>query len=409
MQLESLRERNLRLGNRQMVAKITAMKEAANHPTSCSASTAAPPLTAVVVTEKSLGSNAEQQQQLQQRRPSRRDRKYSDGIVMKPYVNNILANMTDKIVCATFQEELQSPPSSVGVPQGEGSHGVVGQHKEGPLGARGKDPNLRNSVSNEENIGKGGERSAGDVSHLRKSASREETIDSAEDNRGREVSVLEKTDSKKPADKRKKGEQVHPLVKPDCKDSSGLPTCQDSKVSPPNDYVRCNSSDASSGSGDTVAVGLRDACGKSKASCGRCVSRSSHNSSHNSSHSSSSRSDAAAKNSSDSEDLKPLGYRSAEFLLRKSVSTELSERFCRSLEYLDEGSSRCGGPAGGPGGCGGHDEDLNIEDRSVRSAHSTPRRSQGRRFREVRDPERARAFILHSLSDRATLTDEVTV
>lgn len=98
-----------------------------------------------------------------------------------------------------------------------------------------------------------------------------------------------------------------------------------------------------------------------------------------------------------------LGYRNADFLLRKSISSELTERVCRSLEYLDEGSAirQSGSPVG-------LEEDQN-EDRSVRSAHSTPRRSQGRRFREVRDPDRARAFILYSLSDRATLTDEVTV
>ncbi|XP_071513785.1 uncharacterized protein [Panulirus ornatus] len=410
VQLESLRERNLRLGNRQMVAKITAMKDAANLPSSCSSSTPAPqppPITAVVVTEKNLGSAADQQQQQQQKRPSRRDRNYSDGIVMKPYVNNILANMTDKIVCATFHEELTAPPPSAGALQGEGSPSSVGPYKEGPLGARGKDPNLRNSVSHEDNIGSG-ERRVGDVSHLKKSASsREETIECADDGRGRDANPLKKTETKKPTDKRKKGKEVQLSRQPDCQDSPGLPNSPDSKASPPIDYVRCNSSDASSGSADTGSVGPRDTRGAGKASGGRCVSRGSQSSSSQSSSSSSS--DAAAKGSYGSKDLKPVGYRSAEFLLRKSVSTELSERFCRSLEYLDDGGSRCGGSAGGTGGCGAADEDLSLEDRSVRSAHSTPRRSQGRRFREVRDPERARAFILHSLSDRATLTDEVTV
>lgn len=104
MQLEALKERNLRAGNRGMAAKIKAMQDAANTASFTSAPSA-PPVTTVVVSEKKE-SNVEREQR---RAESRREKKCNDGIIMKPYVNNILANMTDKIVCATFKDEIPSP------------------------------------------------------------------------------------------------------------------------------------------------------------------------------------------------------------------------------------------------------------------------------------------------------------
>lgn len=149
-----------------------------------------------------------------------------------------------------------------------------------------------------------------------------------------------------------------------------------------------------------------DTCGVSSGSCGQFGSG------NTSCGSSSSRSHLDTAAGSLTSPTKSLDYQASasEFLQRKKFSADLSDRVCRSLECLDEGGARClGGAGGGSGCCGGTGSDLGLEDRSVRSAHSTPRRSQGRRYREVKDPERARAFILYSLSDRATLTDEVTV
>ncbi|KAK8734404.1 hypothetical protein OTU49_006171, partial [Cherax quadricarinatus] len=165
-QLESLREKNLRLGNRQMVAKLTAMQEAAKNTTTTTVSS----VTTAIVTEKN-GRSAEQQQQQQpqqlllqphqqQRRRSQRERKYSDGIVMKPYVNSILANMTDNITCTSFQGEGETPIS------------VVCPRDETRVNVGVKNVNLlRKSVSKEEILDKGGGRQGNGFCHLRKSAS----------------------------------------------------------------------------------------------------------------------------------------------------------------------------------------------------------------------------------------------
>ncbi|XP_063601661.1 probable G-protein coupled receptor CG31760 [Penaeus indicus] len=272
MQLEALKERNLRAGNRGMAAKIKAMQDAANTASFTSAPSA-PPVTTVVVSEKKE-TNAERELR---RAESRREKKCNDGIIMKPYVNNILANMTDKIVCATFKDEIPSPT------------------KVSPDLAQQR---WREDMDEEE---------------------------------------LSRTSYSAPHD------------------TSETASCRCQSVSHEN-LCTCETKSE----GDT-------------------------------------------KSDSEAKDLKAMGCRSAEFLLGKSVSSEgtadLSERVCRSLENLDDTSAR-GGPVG--------ECDLSLEDRSVRSAHSTPRRNQGR-FREIRDPDRARAFILYSLSDRATLTEEVTV
>ncbi|XP_064117998.1 LOW QUALITY PROTEIN: uncharacterized protein LOC135223490 [Macrobrachium nipponense] len=113
MQLEILKDRNLRIGNKVLFAKIVAMQEAANNAARVAAP---PPATTVVITEKKNNNNSAEisnNSDKQNRKPSRRERKYSDGIVMKPYVNNYLANMTDKIVCATFQDDLGAATSPV--------------------------------------------------------------------------------------------------------------------------------------------------------------------------------------------------------------------------------------------------------------------------------------------------------
>lgn len=52
-------------------------------------------------------------------------------------------------------------------------------------------------------------------------------------------------------------------------------------------------------------------------------------------------------------------------------------------------------------------EGLLDHDRSSRSAQSTP--NQMTRLRVIRDPDKARAFILYNLADRAKLSSEVTV
>lgn len=312
MQLEALKERNLRAGNRGMAAKIKAMQDAANTASFTSAPSA-PPVTTVVVSEKKE-SNVEREQR---RAESRREKKCNDGIIMKPYVNNILANMTDKIVCATFKDEIPSPTKVSPVKEeedrrAEGGGGGGGPPKKDCNTADGEHCNNHSCV--------GGE----DLAQQRW----REDVDEEE---------LSRTSYSAPHD------------------TSETASCRCQSVSHEN-LCTCETKSE----GDT-------------------------------------------KSDSEAKDLKAMGCRSAEFLLGKSVSSEatadLSERVCRSLENLDDTSAR-GGPAG--------ECDLSLEDRSVRSAHSTPRRNQGR-FREVRDPDRARAFILYSLSDRATLTEEVTV
>lgn len=314
MQLEALKERNLRAGNRGMAAKIKAMQDAANT-ASFTTAPVAPPVTTVVVSEKKEN-NAEREQR---RAESRREKQCNDGIIMKPYVNNILANMTDKIVCvATFKDEIPSPT--------KGSPGKDEEERRGEGGGLPKkDCNVAGGGHcNNHSCAGGGEAGEDD---LPRQMWREE-VDEEE---------LSRTSYSAPHD------------------TSETASCRCQSVSHEN-LCTCETKSE----GDT-------------------------------------------KSDSEGKDLKAMGCRSAEFLLGKSVSsegtTDLSERVCRSLENLDDTSAR-GGPVG--------ECDLSLEDRSVRSAHSTPRRNQGR-FREIRDPDRARAFILYSLSDRATLTEEVTV
>ncbi|XP_069951732.1 metabotropic glutamate receptor-like protein P [Cherax quadricarinatus] len=395
-QLESLREKNLRLGNRQMVAKLTAMQEAAKNTTTTTVSS----VTTAIVTEKN-GRSAEQQQQQQpqqlllqphqqQRRRSQRERKYSDGIVMKPYVNSILANMTDNITCTSFQGEGETPIS------------VVCPRDETRVNVGVKNVNLlRKSVSKEEILDKGGGRQGNGFCHLRKSASKDENINSVIRNKENDVNVFREEDHiDSSLNKNRRRSESHLKTKTDCKDSSVFSGFYDGAAAPSED-CDLERGNTKSDSVDHEPADTPDVC-SAGGTCQRCVSQ-------DNCSSNSSSSENPTRVHSSSKDLRSLGHRSAEFLLQSSVSTELSERVCRSLEYLDETGTRCGGTIGGSGVCGGPEEDLSIEDRSVRSAHSTPRRSQGRRFREVRDPDRARAFILYNLSDRATLTDEVTV
>ncbi|KAG7160022.1 hypothetical protein Hamer_G017474 [Homarus americanus] len=310
---------------------------------------------------------------------------------------NLRLGNRQMVVCASFHEEVEAErPLCAKDPQ-----------HQGPKGRGPKNVNLlRKSVSKEEILDKGGGRRGKDINHLRKSASKEENISCGVGNSVREVGVLRKVDNKEDFPGKSRRRDSHPQrTKTESKVSPRLPGFEDgSTISPPDDYVHLRS-DTSSDSVDAETAEPHDMCGPNGAVCEQCVSREILSSSR----SSTNQSDDATRSPSSSRELKPLGHRSAEFLLRKSVSTELSDRVCRSLEYLDETGTRCGGPIGGTGGCGGNEEDLSIEDRSVRSAHSTPRRSGGRRFREIHDPERARAFILYNLSDRATLTDEVTV
>ncbi|MPC73322.1 hypothetical protein E2C01_067646 [Portunus trituberculatus] len=331
LQLEALKDKYQRNGNRNMVLILTAMQQAAN--TSMAPGTPTPtptPITAAVVAEKNGASQREVQKE--ERRGSKKERRCSDGVVMRPHVNNILASVTDKIVCATFQEELRSavegealtkPPRPGGMGVGSGREACV----------------LRRTKS------KG---AAADGRERR----REDFFPNLEG-----VAALE-------------GSMGRSLPATPC---SPIPQQQDNlSVTSRGDKTKKQGSDQSNTAGSSLT----------------------------------SRSDSTPSDQSGPcRTPLQLGYRNAEFLLRKSVSSELTERVCRSLEYLDEG-----GGSRGPGSTPlGTEEDPSLEDRSVRSAHSTPRRSQGRRFREVRDPERARAFILYSLSDRATLTDEVTV
>ncbi|XP_069187445.1 uncharacterized protein [Procambarus clarkii] len=381
-QLESLRERNLRLGNRQMVAKLTAMQEAAASTTPITATK----VTAAVVTERN-GSSAEQQQQYQQQqqqyqqqqlgRRSQRERNYNDGIVMKPYVNSILAN--DKLACADYQAEAEVALSTLGT--------LAKTPAKDPV----KNVNLlRKSISKEEILDKGGGRRGKIFNHLKKSTSKDENINSVLRNRGKDLNVLRKIDNIEATVKKNRRRSESHLLKTGCKDLVEYIRCPDAAAIIPDD---CSHRTVTSSA--SVDAELARRYTSPEDFCGSLTS--------------SNPSDNATRSPSSAKDLKPFGHRSAEFLLRSSISTELCERVCRSLEYLDESGTRYGAPIGGSGGCGGPEEDLSLEDRSVRSAHSTPRRSQGRRFREVHDPDRARAFILYNLSDRATLTDEVTV
>ncbi|KAK7080003.1 hypothetical protein SK128_012093 [Halocaridina rubra] len=320
MQLEMLKEKNLRLGNRLLFAKIAAMQEAAN-----TASTTSPtPATTVVVTEKKNNTEIGLAEK-QQKPASRSERKYSDGIVMKPYVNNILANMTDKIVCATFKDDLSSPPlmnMATSPTEIKPSRECSGSLSTSTIGGSSKASSL----------------GSGKASRASSQRPSKEDL--------KRIARESPTETPTPA-------HSDPVEKYDAREPL---SCQCQSVSREN--VNC------------IHHGP-----KCESDC---------------------------KSNTSDKDMRSLGFRSAEFLgLRKSVSsegtTDISERVCRSLENLDDSSARCG-----------VDNEVNGEDRSVRSAHSTPRRNPGR-FREVRDPERARAFILNNLSDRATLTEEVTV
>ncbi|KAK8379315.1 hypothetical protein O3P69_019301 [Scylla paramamosain] len=333
LQLEALKDKYQRNGNRNMVLILTAMQQAAN--TSMAPGTPTPtptPITAAVVAEKNGGSQREGQKE--ERRGSKKERRCSDGVVMRPHVNNILASVTDKIVCATFQEELRGAVEQEALSKPTG----------GPGG------------------GVGGGR---DACVLRRTKSRGAAADGRERRREDFFPSLEGVGGLEGSTGR------------------SLPATPCSPLPPQQDCLSVTSR------GDKAK---KHAAGSDQSNTGGS--------------SLTSRSDSTqSDHSGPCRTPLQLGYRNAEFLLRKSVSSELTERVCRSLEYLDEG-----GGSRGPGSTPlGTEEDPSLEDRSVRSAHSTPRRSQGRRFREVRDPERARAFILYSLSDRATLTDEVTV
>lgn len=95
LHLESLKERNNRVGNHQMVARISAMQEAA---------TATVGVTFPLKDQEPSGKEASHTQVSLLTQTARQETKVSDGVVIKPYVNNILANVTEKIVCATLQE-----------------------------------------------------------------------------------------------------------------------------------------------------------------------------------------------------------------------------------------------------------------------------------------------------------------
>ncbi|XP_068247776.1 probable G-protein coupled receptor CG31760 [Palaemon carinicauda] len=334
MQLEILKDRNLRVGNKVLFAKIVAMQEAANGVTKA----APPPATTVVITEKK-NNNAEvsNNSDKQNRKPSRRERKYSDGIVMKPYVNNYLANMTDKIVCATFQDDLGVATSPV--------NAVLSPSEE--TAAADGSISLRSSSTIGGVVVAGGPSGGSRISSP-----------------GSRGPVL--------------------LRSPDDGPRSILPSSAEGFHDRRPSHISLNCADKYAPS-ETLSCQCQS------------VSRENLNCCHHARR----KSGTDCKSNLSEKDVRSsFGFRSAELLLRKSVSSdgttaEISERVCRSLENLDDSATRCGA-----------ESEANGEDRSVRSAHSTPRRTQGR-FREVRDPDRARAFILNNLSDRATLTEEV--
>lgn len=356
MQLEALKDKHQRNGNRQMVLRLTAMQQAANTTFPSTPTMPAPtPMTSAVVSEKNGNSRKDEKE----KRGSKKEGRCSDGVVMKPYVNNILANVTDKIVCATFQEACIDP-------RGGGGRGEGVREGGGTLKDDEEDEKVRKSKevtggSGERGV-EGGGGGGGELCTLRRCKSREGTVDRRE-RRGGERRAGEgggRGGSGERSIKERRSLPTSPTSPHPLQDTCSLASEGPRHPLRSRDVSYTEGSSCSSPSGSSEAV---------PASCRTPLQ---------------------------------LGYRNAEFLLRKSISSELTDRVCRSLEYLDEGSAmRQGSPMG-------LDEDQN-EDRSVRSAHSTPRRSQGRRFREVRDPDRARAFILYSLSDRATLTDEVTV
>lgn len=370
LQLEALKDKHQRNGNRRMVLILTAMQHAANTsiaPNSPTSAATPTPITTAVVTEKNGGNQpsdrpkeSQQKEEKQKRGSSKKERRCSDGVVIKPYVNNILASVTDKIVCATFQEGcLEDLNGGKTVKEEEEEEEVM-------------------SKARREDVGGGGDggKAGRNVCTLRRTKSRETAVDRRE---------------------RRRREDFFPSCRLEgggTAEASGG-TGRSLPTTPSSPHPPLPPQQDSHNMASRISKGPKYPTGSLDISYGAGSSFSSQ------SVSSQSEEDPSGACRTPLQ----LGYRNADFLLRKSVSSELTERVCRSLEYLDEG-----GVSRGPGGTpGGTEEDPSLEDRSVRSAHSTPRRSQGRRFREIRDPERARAFILYSLSDRATLTDEVTV
>ncbi|CAL4069020.1 unnamed protein product, partial [Meganyctiphanes norvegica] len=302
MQLESIKERNLRMGNRHLVTKIRAMQEAAKQ--------------ADQINLKGSGQPAAINQQKpptreSQRRPSTR-RKYSDGVVIKPYVNNILDNRTDNNLCSSYKENTIALEAMV--------------------------PSL---VADSKNLNR--EHKLGDNINLK------------------EINVEKKI----PNEQRQ-------LLNQQSISEHDLNSVEDEVVS----HISKNSRDSSYDQKQYDKIHIPSSLSSQLSLDGGC--------------------------------------RSAEILLQKSVShneihTSVSPRVCRSLEHLEDGSGSGGAGATIHTGSLCSDYGVDAEDRSVRSAQSTPRRSAHHKFREVRDQEKARAFIMLNLSDRSTMTEEVTV
>ena len=304
LQLEGLKEKNMRLGNRHTVAKIIAMQNAANSTEKLNNQTPAKPINKdhqvaadvktdvpkdVIDPNKDARNNRNRE-----RRASRSDKRLSDGIVMKPYSNNL----------------------------------------------------VRNSIPEDKNI-------LGD-NLSNKSKSTNDT-----------VSIHEK-----------------------CLGDSPSSTVVENKISQTenNDETHSQSPVSTNCCGDNDSL---DHCVRQR-SIG-CICNTDDDLECNES----TKDDSCASLHSDKISL----HRSEEIKLGQSVSTEgieLYGRVCRSLENLDDAASslsrRC---------------EEGSQEKSVRSAHSTPRHLG--RYKEIKDPDRARAFIMFNLSDRATLSEEVTV
>ncbi|XP_076061423.1 putative G-protein coupled receptor CG31760 [Oratosquilla oratoria] len=401
MQLEVLKERNLRMGNRHLAAKITAMQQAASSPevaieklpvTVTSNGQEPKPKPPQITDSKVSGSTR------------RRSSSTADGVVMKPHVNNILANVTDKIVCATFRDD--------------GVGDASGDKKPSVRDASTSISTSLNTLSTKtkdayNTLGKGVGKNRRPNSFV-SSGSAGGAPRGDEDTNSEACSTVGSGDGHYGSSRASSngGSSGGSCAGSDasCRSSCGSGDCGSGGCDRYSDDPGASDSGGSGGKcarGDRYGVKRgRSTSGAAKGvmGCRADKTQGIRSSSHDMS---APPPDPGQRNSTCEHQELTLGCLSAENLLENSQrlleDPAVTERGCRSLENLDETGS---GLRSGRG-CRGR-EDCE-EDRSVRSAHSTPRHGGLERFREIRDPERARAFILTSLSDRATLTEEVTV